>query len=239
LNIERLKRFLAPSVIGELHSLCTSSPFVNDDGKRDFGWNCRFQAFVLGLALSADGAGCAVSGGKAAFVIGGEMGIDVDPHAWLLIEGHGMLDVSPTFTAWDEPFREWGSVAIVRNAASRSERLVIARSPEECRRAMDIAASIVGQRSVIYCGNYGDPLDVRALDAIAAIGNCPLLDAVISEYGESAVLAAARHIYNLARGRNQSLGAVNQDDAWKMLAERKYDDRAWFASRMRVPGALG
>lgn len=239
MNPERLLQFVSPTVIAEVHHLCKTPACTAADGRRDEGWTCRLQAYLMGLALSAERIPCVVVFGRAGFVVGpaGEhppVGIDVDPHAWVMVERNGTLDVSPTFDHTDSPLmREWGSATILRDRCLPSGNFIMARSDQEFENEVARASYAETRRTAIYLGKRYDEMDQAALDNGALIAGAGLTDEIVANHSEAVLLAAGRDLYELARGRAMPLTTKSRDSAWQHLADKKHNDRGWFTARMR------
>jgi hypothetical protein len=236
---DRLKRFVTMSVVAEVNHLCQVPAIVRADGKRDEGWSCGLQAYLMGLALSADKFTCTVIVGRAFFIVGPSVnqtpvGLNVDPHAWLMIEDNGTLDVSPSFDQTDASLlREWHRTTIVRNRCIPSGRYVIAYSEEQYEQEIALASCANQQRTAIYFGGRHDEMNTLALQRAALIADSPLTEDLVLQYSDTVLFAAGRHIYDLAYGHTEPLLGLSRDRAWKALSKIRRDNQTWFLNRMK------
>lgn len=241
-----IKRFVAPQVVAESRHLCKVPAYLREDGRRDEGWSCRLQAFLIGLAVAADRVPCIIAFGRSGFIVGPSgdrppSGIDVDPHAWVMVDGNGIVDVSPTFEQSElETLREWGHTVIFRGQCSPGDKFVMVRSEPDYDREVAIATHAPMQRTAIYLGRRFDYFDADTIERAHEVAGSPLTEQLIAKHSVSVLFAAARHLYELAHARTTPLAGRTPERAWNVLARNKRDNRSWFQQRLpekRTPPA--
>jgi hypothetical protein len=221
----------------ELHHLTRSTPFIGRMGP-DQGWNCRTQAFIISLVASAMHLTSAVMHGRAAFVLGptadlNPCTLNVKPHAWAAIEGGGMLDVSPSFKTLAEPrLAAWNRAIAFGSRLLPTGNLALTTQPGEFEVALARATHSIDQKTAVYLVGSYDELDGSRLNDGFHIGNSPLTDELAKKYDAAILCNAARHLFDLAYDRADSLQRLSQDAAWEKLARMKVDAVAWLFARM-------
>jgi hypothetical protein len=239
---ETLSRLMDPAIVSEVHHLCRSPRFQSDDGMWDEGWNCRLQAFISGVAVAANRIPTAVGHGRASFVVGPSAerhpgGYNVAPHAWLMVQGNGVFDVSPSFDKVSDPqltmLREWRQALVVSNRVRPTGDFALVTSDAAYEDAVARATHTALKRSAIYQLWNVTEIGATALSDAMAIASGPIADELKTKYADDVLIAAGRHLYDLMHGRGKSLTSKPQPNAWEVLAKSKRDQRAWFLNRIK------
>jgi hypothetical protein len=165
-------------------------------------------------------------------------GIGVDPHAWLMIEGSDVLDVSPSFDKVSDPqismLREWKHVLIVANAIVPSGHFTLVTSDVDYENEIARATYATMLRTAIYRLSSVDQMDANILAKVTDVASSPFTDELMTKYSESVLIAAGRHLYDLAHGRAESLASRPQRKAWEMLAKDNRDHASWWLNRFQA-----
>jgi hypothetical protein len=221
---------VSKAFLSEIHKLLWIAPLVNK-GVPDGGWSCREHALLVSILLRLHALPSAIVFGKAMFVQGPKdnqvpllRGIDTRQqgmHAWLHIEGLGLLDISPNL----ERFDAWAGIPFDCIVCDRwmppdSGRIFQCASLSDYDRQIAEATHANGENRAIYWEAERKHLGASIIRDAARFADSPLSNRLKQEHGGDILVKAALHIIDRSSGRGRSLAGVSQSKAWRIIAER-------------------
>lgn len=215
-----------------MNGLCWIDPFDNR-GTWDCGWNCREHAWFTALLARSLGHNAVVMHGAACFVprlprFAAGLGILQDPHAWVGVEGFGLLDFSikPSGTlrgATGEMLRYGDTFPLQAVFGSRGpgDGPITVAEAREFRRKTVTASQARGKAAAIYWGREYDTLTPAILRDASTWINSPLTVRLDMMLKPGFYLRALFYLHDLITSVISPLSDKGVD-AWRSIDER-YD----------------
>ena len=214
----------------ELHHLLWITPFDNQ-GTWDFGWTCRDHAFVTGIISQLLGHTAELVYGEAMFIRGitedvAGLGVHQRTHAWLTIEGDGMLDISIRLATTDPSWHHPGIEYVARSKCKPTGCVTVSETTTDFDAATFAARYLHGEHA-IYRAERSVKIGLHmAMNAFAFI-NSPLTVRLSKTYPPTIYAQLAVHTFDLLRGRTESLTGLQPDYAWKKISRLHGNAISW------------
>lgn len=226
-----LDKLTSTAFLDELHHLAWIEPGENQ-GQWDEGWNCRDHAWLAGVVVQLFKLTAAVVYGQATFVQGANgdeppVGLSQDPHAWLGIEGLGMMDLSPNLTRSNvASWRPWPLKCIAMNRCVPDGIFHHATSPADFKQRV-AAATHSPTRQAIYHGQGFDQIDFDFVNKPFEFVNSPLSVQLSKRFDSTVYAKAAIHLFRVLREENKSLQHLPQQEAWEAISQQPGNAIVW------------
>jgi hypothetical protein len=241
-NHDQLKAALTrPDFLRELHHLLWVEPHDNR-GLWDEGWNCRDHALVTAALAQLFGFTAVVGYGQATFVQGpsGELppvGMELNIHAWTMVEQGGMYDLSPRLA--QNKFPGWRPSSVIAQSSCEpavGTKFSYLLEADHYQNTIARATHDQGCLHVVFWGQESNNLSRVVLGDSLNFCNSPLTDQLRAQFGEKGDLhaKAVLHLWEFLKGEAASLTPLSQGDAWSKIGDRKGDAVYRVCSRGRI-----
>lgn len=227
----QLRQLISASFLHELHHfLWTDTRMVGDSV--DAGWNCRDHAWIITFLLRAFGHESVVAHGKAFYASGptgkrATISYSQQPHSWVMIRKLGAIDLSikPEFISAGDVFQVPIDWVFLNKAGAKTRCDTLFFSEDAAyQNAVTHLPLRRNQAAVAYRTMEVELLDDGHFPFAAGWTRSSLCDRLGLRHGDPSLLYTAllMHLIEFIRGNARSLAALPFDDAWAVLAERRW-----------------